>query len=67
MSIKLKVDPYCENCPHFEADVDKQTLYLEGYDELGLSYKKEQKTYTYIRCKNQEKCEQIMNYLSNVK
>lgn len=58
MSIKLKVDPYCENCPHFEADVNT---------EMVVHFNEILRTDTYITCKNKDKCEQIMDYLSKVR
>mgnify|MGYP003315059023 CR=1 FL=1 len=56
MSIKLQVEPYCQNCPNFEAVVEK-------YDFNGCDT-----TYLYdttIACENAAQCQRMMEYLRN--
>lgn len=48
--IELKVEKYCENCPHFEADVDRIDIC-----EPGEWVKHD----TLVRCASREKCEEI--------
>lgn len=45
--IKLEVENYCQNCPHFEADVDKQSLCADGAVVI---------CDTYICCEHREGC-----------
>jgi hypothetical protein len=52
--IKLSIQPYCENCEHFKAEVEK-TAYENFYGNS--------KCHTEISCKNKSKCESIMRYL----
>ena len=52
--IKLNVQPYCERCEDFEAEVEK-TIYDNFYGNS--------KCYTEISCKNKSKCKSIMRYL----
>lgn len=50
--INLSVQPYCENCMDFEAEVKKiEYVYGSG------------RCYTEITCRNKSKCESIMRYL----
>jgi hypothetical protein len=53
--ITLNVEPYCNNCPSFEADVDIICSYS--------SYDDKQMYYTFIRCKNRNKCKTIYDHL----
>ena len=58
MSIKLKVDPYCEQCPDFEPEVTKEELVCDN--EVF-------RTDTYIYCKHRLRCDAILDYLSKIK
>ena len=51
--ISLDVRKYCENCPNFEADVDK--IYCSNGEVL-----------TTIRCANSRQCHEIKTYLETV-
>lgn len=52
--IQLKVEEYCQYCPEFEADVEKNTFYSGNgavfYD-------------TTIRCSHRERCNEIKKYI----
>jgi hypothetical protein len=50
--IELKIEKYCENCPFFEAEQD--TFILTD-------------SYHTIKCKNAEKCRNLLSYLQEVK
>ena len=52
--IKLDIEPYCENCAAFEADVKKTNAYQE--DMIVLNTK-------WIRCKHRYLCRNLKNYL----
>lgn len=54
--IKLEVEDYCQDCPHFEADVDKQILYA-GETPMICN--------TYIRCDHRMACDQA--FIAGVK
>ena len=56
MAIKLEVQPYCENCMIFDADVEKPSK-LYGYD-IPLY-----QTDTVIRCSRRNTCVGLMRYL----
>ena len=50
MSINLKVDDYCSECPYFEAEVTK-------FESTGCRYQ------TLITCKHAIRCTNILNHL----
>lgn len=52
--ITLVVKPYCNACPEFEPDVDKNTLYTC----CGKEY-----TDTIVRCQHRKRCEAMIEYL----
>ena len=56
MPIELKVDKFCDNCPEFKPDVDKETTVTIGY---GL------KNYTIITCVHRERCKSMYTHLYN--
>lgn len=31
--IKLDIKDYCENCPDFRPEVDKETVYMENFED----------------------------------
>ena len=53
--ISLQVKPYCHSCPDFEADVDKEKMWI-GNDTCVIS--------TTIYCKHSGRCRAIQKYLS---
>lgn len=56
MAIKLEIQPYCENCPIFEADVENsQKCYGNGM----VFYL----TDTIIRCSRRSLCAGLKRYL----
>lgn len=57
MAIELKVDPFCENCPEFEPDVDKDIIHYELQGD---------KCYTTIKCEHQGRCKSMYMHLYNV-
>ena len=56
MAIKLEVQPYCENCTIFDADVERPTK-LYGNDLPVYQ------TATVIRCSRRNTCAGLMRYL----
>ena len=56
MAIKLEIQPYCENCMIFDADVERPTK-LYGND-LPVH-----QTATVVRCSRRNTCAGIMRYL----
>ena len=57
MAIRLEVQPYCEDCLDFEADVEKPAIYYANFKVV--------ETYgdTIIRCSHRDFCERIKNYV----
>lgn len=53
MSIRLLVEKYCQNCPEFEADVEK-TDFCGSFDEIHQ---------TTVLCKHRERCKEMRKYL----
>lgn len=60
--IKLNIEPFCENCPYFEPDVEKaeiRSLFNSMENEsIDFIYRD-----TIIRCEKRSICENIKNYL----
>lgn len=60
--IKLALMRYCDDCPYFEADVEKpgrvQKFVVEEDEFVERNYGN-----TYVRCKNRGICEKIRRYL----
>lgn len=58
--IRLEVEPYCHNCPGFEADVKRpEKLYYEtGFVEM---------TDTVVHCAFRKRCSVMMQYLEKQK
>ena len=54
MSLELNVEKYCNDCPDFEAKVDK--INIETDDSF-------YKCFSVISCKNREKCHHIAEYI----
>jgi hypothetical protein len=62
--IELKVDEWCQNCPDFEAKVEKEFLYNDypsDWDEFGEA----RMANTTISCENRVKCARIRENLAN--
>ena len=60
--IKLEVEKYCENCPEFEADVDKTSYISSSMQSIHESF-----CNTVISCEHKNRCRVIMDYLSKEK
>ena len=59
--IKLMVDPWCDECPDLEANVEKNTLtYTDFYFEKGEEH---ETTHTIITCENRSRCNRIRSYV----
>ena len=64
--IRVEVQPYCEKCRVFEADVEKpEVTYTRTYDPMSLHGFKEitLQTDTVIRCVRRNQCENIKRFL----
>ena len=57
--IKLSVMDYCEDCPEFEAHVEKFDYEQEDF----WSYRTFRKTTTEITCAHRDRCELVKTYL----
>lgn len=57
MAIRLEVEPYCQDCPEFEVDVQSPTSYYSNH-ELYMRTGD-----TVIRCKNKAVCNRIKEHL----
>ena len=55
--IRLEVQPYCESCMDFEADVEKPSTLIcsDGVFEMTGD--------TIVRCENRERCERIRQFV----
>lgn len=60
--IKLNVEEYCQDCPDFEAEVEKATVEVHDFDFMSCGIKTV--TDTVIKCANCEKCDKIRQYLA---
>lgn len=62
--IKLALMPYCDDCPYFEADVQKpgrvQKIIVETDEVVERNCGD-----TYVRCKNRGICEKVRRYLED--
>ena len=57
MAIRLEVEPYCQDCPEFETNVQSPSLYYANF-ELYMKTRD-----TVIRCKHKAVCNRIKEYL----
>ena len=57
MSIKLSVNQWCENCPHFSPDV----AVIQLDDGCGTTVSCD----TTISCENEDRCVEIKKYLES--
>lgn len=62
MAIKLEVEPYCESCLEFEADVTKpeRTTVWSIAPGSATTYQ----TDTVIRCRYANRCSNLVRYLN---
>lgn len=60
MSIVLRVELYCENCPHFEPESETDIITQNDWNynpiEIGI---------TQVYCVNRHKCDKIYDYLKS--
>ena len=52
--IVLKIEKYCENCPHFEAETTRETSYDNS---ISIDY------HTAVTCKSRRRCRAIYRHL----
>ncbi len=52
--IELCIEDYCQTCPYFEEDVERESLWGNGTRQTG---------YTYIRCEHRKICERIVTMM----
>lgn len=57
--IKLDIQPYCRNCPDFEAKTDHECLEFSG---MGFNKTAYEHRYV-ITCRNKKRCEEMVTYL----
>ena len=62
--IKLITDPWCENCPEFEPNIEKGDRVVGGFD-----FCTPEKTFTNttVTCIHRNRCMSIKDYLANQK
>lgn len=66
--IELKVEPYCHDCPDFEADVSKRHERVEGaFDQRIMDYPVKEIYCTIVRCAHANRCRAIKRYLEKPK
>lgn len=58
--IRLEVEPYCHNCPGFEADVKRPDKIYGAGDVIELGD-------TIVRCVFRKRCSVMMQYLEKQK
>ena len=63
MSINLKVEEYCQNCPDFEPETELKHERVEMVDHTTLENKYVSFYETYISCKYCRRCAAQMRYL----
>lgn len=56
MSIRLEIEPYCDNCDEFQPEVNKNAAYNDLTDDLMYCD-------TIITCKHANMCRSIKRYL----
>lgn len=63
--IRIEVQPYCDNCRVFEAEVEKpEVMFREFYDpKCGCTQMETSQTDTVVRCVRRKQCENIKRYL----
>lgn len=57
--IKLEVEKYCEDCPEFESEVDKDIVEL--YNSSLRDYIETAETRIY--CRHRKRCDNMVNFL----
>lgn len=63
--IRIEVQPYCDKCRVFEADVEKpEVTYQQVYDHINMMPKTiSHQTDTVVRCVRRNQCENIKRFL----
>lgn len=56
--IILEVQPYCDNCLNFQADVERPHRFYANGQLLEI-----EQTDTIVRCEDRNKCERMIQYL----
>lgn len=59
IDIKLKVDEYCKDCPHFS--------YAVGHRRVTSTYNDTYDHYISISCENTQMCKHLKRYLEDKK
>lgn len=57
--IKLEVETYCQTCPEFEPDVEKDVEERMYYDSFWFDSKTVSICNTIVRCKHRNRCASI--------
>lgn len=60
--ISLYVKNYCHDCPEFEPDVEKDTIYSEDFLMERITYIE-----TNIYCKHKDRCASMIKFLKEEK
>ena len=63
MSINLKVEEYCHNCPDFVPDTEVDYLHQEGINPITYKHEDRSICETTIKCKHKKRCAAQMRYL----
>ena len=63
--VKLEVEDYCQSCPEFEPDVDKDIRrgYVESFDPFDLERRERVECNTIIRCEHRGRCQSIKSQI----
>ena len=64
MVIKLVLDPWCSNCPEFEAKTVSERLVADNYSFDGSL---NEIVETFITCEHKNRCAGMVNYLKRHK
>lgn len=61
--IKLELEEYCQNCPDFVSDVDKdyKAEFTDDYSHFDSSRKIKRTCNTIIRCKYRKRCDELVD------
>lgn len=61
--IKLEVAGYCQNCPEFEPEVEKDVQDYSRFDQKTLSFVGPRYCNTTITCEHAARCQTIRGYI----
>lgn len=61
--IKLEIEEYCQNCPDFVPDTDKEfkAYFTDDYDGIPPGRKLRRLCKTTIRCKYRKRCDELVD------